>query len=64
MTQDAAGARPKEPRGIECRRCGCRHLEVVYTRRQQNQMVLRRRECRHCGARLSTVERVIGPPAK
>ena len=43
-------------RGIECPLCGCHHFRVVYTRRQAGR-ILRRRECRHCGRRLSTVER-------
>jgi hypothetical protein len=44
------------PKGIACRACGCRHLEVVYTR-QTRTGVMRRRECRHCGKRLTTYER-------
>ncbi len=46
-------------RGLECPRCGCRHLFVIWTRRRGDR-VLRRRECRHCGRRVVTSERVIG----
>jgi hypothetical protein len=47
-------------RGLECRRCGCRHFEVVYTRPCPGGRILRRRECRHCGKRITTWEREIG----
>jgi hypothetical protein len=43
--------------GLACRACGCRHLEVVYTRPHPGG-ILRRRQCRHCGRRLTTVERL------
>ena len=45
--------------GIECPRCGCRHLYVVYTR-QRPKKILRVRECRYCGRRITTWERTIG----
>ena len=45
--------------GIECPRCGCRHLYVVYTR-HHNKKILRVRECRHCGRRIKTYEQVCG----
>lgn len=43
--------------GLECRRCGCKHFRVVYARRTANYGILRLRECRHCGRRISTVEK-------
>jgi len=46
-------------RGIECPRCGCRHLRVIYTRRAIGGRIMRRRECRNCGRRMTTYERVI-----
>ena len=52
--------RAKEPRGLECPKCGCRHLYVVYTRATIQSRVMRRRECRHCGHRMTTYERAIG----
>jgi len=48
---------PREPAvGIECPACGCRHFHVLYTRAFTEGRILRRRECRYCGRRLSTVE--------
>jgi hypothetical protein len=49
-------ARQPEDRGLECRECGCRDLRVVYTRPMSNRKILRCRECRHCGRRISTTE--------
>lgn len=46
----------EKERGIACRRCGCRHFRVVYTRQVSGGRILRRRECRHCGKRISTYE--------
>jgi transcription elongation factor Elf1 len=58
-----AQAPPPRPeasdRGIECPRCGCRHFEVVYTRPVRGGRVQRRRQCRHCGRRITTVEKPI-----
>lgn len=45
-----------KPIGIECRACGCRHFYVVYTRRAMGGKIVRRRECRNCGKRITTVE--------
>ena len=42
--------------GLVCEHCGCRHFRVVYTRPHRAGGVLRRRECRHCGRRLTTIE--------
>ena len=47
------------PLGLECRKCRCRTFEVLYTRRLADQRVLRRRKCRHCGQRITTVEHVL-----
>jgi len=46
----------KDKRGLECRWCGCKHFRVVYTRPTWGGRILRRRECRHCGNKLNTVE--------
>ncbi len=46
-------------RGLECPRCGCRHLYVVYTR-QRSKKILRVRECRYCGRRIKTYEQPSG----
>jgi transcriptional regulator NrdR family protein len=42
--------------GIACRKCGCRHFTVVYTRAKDG-VIVRRRECRNCKHRLTTYER-------
>jgi len=44
-------------RGLECPRCGCRHFHVLYTRAAIGGRILRRRECRHCGRRLTAYEK-------
>jgi len=55
---DDAGA--ADPQGLECPSCGCRHLPVIYTRRTSKRRIMRRRECRYCGKRITTYERSIG----
>lgn len=57
-----AGKSEKKPLavGLECRKCGCRHFEVVYTRPIARGKILRRRECRHCGRRITTTEKECG----
>jgi hypothetical protein len=45
-----------EKRGLECRHCGCKHFEVLYTRATWGGRILRRRGCRHCGKRMTTWE--------
>ena len=46
----------REPRGLVCPDCGCRHFNVVYTRPRPKGMIVRRRECRYCGRRITTCE--------
>ena len=55
--EDAGNSDGPDDKGIECGRCGCRHFYVVYTRPGANNSIVRRRECRHCGRRLTTVEK-------
>lgn len=43
--------------GLECPRCGCRHLPVLYTRHRTKKIV-RVRQCRHCGRRVITYEAI------
>jgi transcriptional regulator NrdR family protein len=43
-------------RGLACPGCGCAHFRVLYTRRSIGGRILRRRECRHCGRRVTTYE--------
>ena len=45
-----------ETLGLTCRRCGCGHFYVVYTRRAPGGRLVRRRECRNCGRRMTTLE--------
>jgi len=52
--------KPVEKRGLECPRCGCGHFRVLYTRRTWGGRLLRRRECRHCGRRMTTYESSAG----
>jgi len=46
-------------RGLECRKCGCRHFYVDNTRKV-NRMIIRYRRCRNCGQRMTTCERAVG----
>ena len=49
---------PAEPKGLECPACGCRHFSVYYTEPRCG-LIRRRRECRHCGKRITTVEQIL-----
>jgi hypothetical protein len=49
-----------EQRGLRCRSCRSHRFRVVYTRRAWGRKVVRRRECRDCGERVTTWERAIG----
>lgn len=49
------GARSAE-RGVRCRECGCADLYVRETDRRKDGTVVRRRQCRRCGARITTRE--------
>lgn len=42
-----------------CKKCGCRHFEVVNTYGWTPEGKARRRQCRNCGWILKTVERPI-----
>ena len=59
MKEVAAGSeKPEQQRGLRCPKCGCGHFRVIYTRRAWGGKVVRNRECRHCGRRVITYERV------
>jgi len=45
----------KDKRGILCPKCGCHHFFVIYTRATEGG-TRRRRECRHCGHKITTYE--------
>ncbi|MCC7204401.1 MAG: hypothetical protein IT441_04930 [Phycisphaeraceae bacterium] len=48
-----------DTRGLVCSKCGCRDLRVVYTRARLS-YILRLRQCRHCGRRVTTREQAAG----
>ena len=60
MRGQAKAGEPKKHRGLECPLCGCGHFRVLYTRRAYGGRLLRRRECRHCGRRITTYEKIEG----
>lgn len=47
---------PAPPPGLPCPKCGCPEMFVVYTAPRWR-VIMRRRECRHCGHRITTTER-------
>ena len=59
MTNPRQTSQRQDNRGIRCPTCGCGHFRVIYTRRALGGRLIRRRECRHCGRRLTTTERPI-----
>lgn len=46
--------------GLRCRKCGHRRFKVIYTRAAFGSQIIRRRECRRCGTRFTTAERLLG----
>lgn len=48
---------PADAHGIACPRCGCRHFRVIYKRPTLGGE-RRRKECRHCGRRVTTTEKL------
>jgi len=62
MKPGATKEQAKDDRGIRCPRCGCGHWRVVYTRAAFGNQLVRRRECRYCGKRLTTTERAHAVP--
>jgi transcriptional regulator NrdR family protein len=49
--------------GLECPDCGCRDFRTVRTTRKADH-VQRVRQCRHCGRRVVTWERIAGAPRR
>ena len=43
---------------IRCARCECQDIRVLKSRRGPDNTIVRNRECRHCGTRFRTYERV------
>lgn len=60
MNEETTTTEQKADYGLECRACGCREFRVVYTRKTWGNRILRRRECRHCGRRMTTWEKAGG----
>ena len=54
-SRPAAFATVVDPKGVVCPKCGCAHLPVLNTRRSMGRIV-RYRQCRHCGRRVTTYE--------
>jgi ribosomal protein L33 len=46
----------KQPIGIECPQCGCRHFYTTHTEPLRDGRIRRRKFCRHCGRKLVTYE--------
>jgi len=59
MGSDSPKRPSNEQRGLVCRNCGCKHFRVIYTRPPRGGRLVRRRECRHCGRRITTWEKII-----
>ncbi len=53
--KQGGAARETEATGLVCRACGCRHFRVIYLKRLPGAL-MRRRECRNCGKRITTRE--------
>ena len=47
-----------ESKGIVCSRCGGRHFYTVYTRARASS-ILRLKQCRYCGRRVYTKEKIL-----
>lgn len=43
--------------GFRCRTCNCGHFIVIWVRHRRGAIV-RCKECRHCGRRVRTMERI------
>lgn len=50
--------RLSEQKGLRCRACGGTRIMTVYTRPKPGG-ILRRRECRQCGRRFTTLEALL-----
>lgn len=60
MAEETATKGGRDQRGLECRICGWQHFRVIYTRAAIGGRVIRRRQCRNCGKRMTTYERALG----
>jgi transcriptional regulator NrdR family protein len=60
MNDAAIAPTPGRPVGLRCPKCGRGRFRVIYTRAVAGGRVVRRRACRHCAARITTWERIVG----
>ncbi|WP_390816927.1 NrdR family transcriptional regulator [Symmachiella macrocystis] len=49
-----------QQRGLQCRACGHQRFRVINTRAAKGGKLLRRRDCRKCGERITTWELAVG----
>ena len=54
----------EDDRGLVCPECGCRHFDVLETVPAPAGKIRRRRQCRNCGWRTTTVEMRLIDAAK
>lgn len=50
-------ATTNDDRGLRCSHCGGQRLRVIYTRPKSGGRIVRRRECKSCGKRVTTWEK-------
>lgn len=53
------GDAPSDQIGLRCPTCWCKHFMTVDTRPAPGNGVRRRRECRNCGRRVTTLEKSL-----
>jgi len=57
VTQRKTWDPAQDRKGLESRYCGCKLFWGIYTRAIFGGRLMRRRECRHCGKRMTTWEK-------
>lgn len=56
---DAAEKAEATAKGLTCPKCGCRRMPAVYSKPKDGGKVQRQRECRDCGRKIVTIERIL-----
>jgi transcriptional regulator NrdR family protein len=51
-----------ETEGVRCPRCNSQRHEVTHTRHKWGRLTIRYRQCRYCGHRFRTAERLVNIP--
>lgn len=60
MADETRQEEAKQGIGLACPNCGCRDLRVIKTRHNiEGSETSRRRVCRHCGTRVTTMEMML-----